>query len=72
MNIIVLKTNLSNAEMVGNLKPILNLHSLVHEWTIDLEDVDKVLRIETNGTVEESYFQHLLTDFGFDIQLMCD
>lgn len=72
MNIIVLKTNLSNQEMVGRLEPILDHHLKVRDWNIDLEDVDNVLRIETKENVEEIYFKHLLSDFGFDIQLMYD
>lgn len=72
MNVIVLKTNLATAEMVERLNPILNQHTLVAEWHVDLEDIDRVLRIETPEDVGEDYFQNLLVNQGFKIELFAD
>lgn len=72
MNVIVLKTNLATTEMVERLNPILNQHTLVTEWHVDLEDIDRVLRIETPEDVSEDYFQNLLVNQGFKIELFAD
>lgn len=72
MNVIILKTNLATTEMVERLNPILNHHALVSEWHVDLEDIDRVLRIETSEDVSEDYFQSLLTNQGFKIELFTD
>jgi hypothetical protein len=47
MQILVFKTNLTSAEHVNHVQPHLNLHPAIHKWNVDLEDCDKILRIES-------------------------
>ena len=62
----VYKTNLNSMEDVTALRPILDRHSDIVQWTIDLEDVDKVLRIIAKDSATEKNFQLLLTSLGFE------
>lgn len=39
-------------------------------WSVDLEDVDKVLRIETRNNLTESYFSNLLLSIGVKCTVM--
>lgn len=43
--VLIFKTNIipKKAQVVG---PVLNNHPVIVDWSIDLEDIDKALRIE--------------------------
>lgn len=47
-NIIVLRTNINNVSALSMVAGILNAHPQILRWTIDLEDEDNVLRIESD------------------------
>ena len=46
-NILVFKTNLREMNDVENVAFLLDEHDQITQWNVDREDVDKVLRIET-------------------------
>ena len=50
--ILVLKTSLVSRVDVEKAGIFLDSHPQIDEWNIDLEDYDKVLRIESNGLTE--------------------
>ena len=47
-NILVFKTNLREMNDVENVAFLLDEHDQIIQWNVDREDVDKVLRIETD------------------------
>lgn len=47
-NIIVLRTNINNVSALSMVAGTLNAHPQIRRWTIDLEDKDNVLRIESD------------------------
>ena len=49
--IIVYSTNIHNSEDFINLSNVLASFSPVLEWTIDLTDADKVLRVQTTQDI---------------------
>lgn len=69
----VLKTNVRdhlNANML-----IYQIHNCFAHYTanFDLEDCDKILRIQcTNGIVESKAVIGILKDFGFDAEVLTD
>ncbi len=69
MNVVVLKTNIHSAE---RLEPLLSHHDHVSTWSVDLEDIDRVLRIETTQEMDEIYFHSLLTQHGLEVELMVE
>ncbi len=44
-NILIFRTNISSALQKENLKAILNAMDHIEDWSVDMEDVDRVLRI---------------------------
>ncbi len=49
MEILVFKTNVPDQKHFPAFSPQLESLQGVKRWTIDLEDIDKVLRIESDG-----------------------
>lgn len=45
--VLVFRTNLNDAKDVAKIKPQLNTCTTIIEWSVDLEDIDKILRIES-------------------------
>jgi hypothetical protein len=54
MKILVFKYNISGQSDVRHLKPIFDNRKEILAWNVDTEDVDKVLRIETNADISEN------------------
>ncbi|HMJ46081.1 MAG TPA: hypothetical protein VK498_02040 [Ferruginibacter sp.] len=46
MQILVFKTNLTDASHITNVEPLLNVHPGILNWNVDLKDCDNILRIE--------------------------
>jgi len=69
MEILVFKTNVSSKKKVSKVKPLLTSVAAIKEWNFDLEDCDKVLRIETVG-IGPAYVETLLQNAGFDCEVL--
>ena len=64
-HILLFKTNISsNAEKLS-LRPVLDGHTCIKQWNLDLNDCDYVLRIESE-TLNHQQVIHLITDHGFE------
>jgi hypothetical protein len=67
MEILVFKTNVTSKKKVSMVAPLLASFPTIREWNFDLEDRDKILRIESTelnpGSVES-----LLLMAGFHCQ----
>ena len=50
MDILIFKTNLENIKHVRKLYPLLKTIQGILKWNIDLEDCDKILRVEVVST----------------------
>lgn len=46
--IIVLKSNASSAFDIQKLSALFDHHPMIARWTVDLEDIDRVIRIESH------------------------
>ncbi|WP_299550322.1 hypothetical protein [Seonamhaeicola sp.] len=44
----ILKTNIETKLAINTIKLLFNAHPGIYKWSVDLEDIDKVLRVETN------------------------
>lgn len=51
MQILVYKTNISHKIDVDRIKPLLTGHNNIMAWNVDIEDIDKVLRIEAKTDI---------------------
>jgi hypothetical protein len=64
MEVLVFKTNVSSKRKVSKVSALLTSVPSIKQWNFDLEDCDKVLRIETNG-LRPAYVETLLQNAGF-------
>lgn len=51
MEVLVFKTNIQNQRMAEFLQPVLDNPSII-SWSVDTEDCDNVLRVESIGITE--------------------
>lgn len=49
--VLVFKTNLNATRDVINIEPILNNITEITGWSVDIDDIDKVLRVEGPATI---------------------
>ncbi|EDM38923.1 hypothetical protein PBAL39_22660 [Pedobacter sp. BAL39] len=62
--IVIFKTNVANTTDLEMLKPQLDEHLIGSRWNFDLEDCDKILRVESAHEITESVIK-LLQENGF-------
>ncbi|AUP78090.1 hypothetical protein [Flavivirga eckloniae] len=72
MHLLIFKTNIESKKKVKSLNPVLNKHSDILDWTIDLEDIDNVLRIEATSNITESDIIDMVSMRGFTIKTLTD
>lgn len=46
--ILVFKTNIATQEDRSKVAPVLDQQPFIQKWTVDIEDVDRVLRVVAN------------------------
>jgi hypothetical protein len=64
MEILVFKTNLSNATHINSVMPSLNKHPNIKEWNIDLHDRDNILRVVSDN-IHASEVERMILDAGY-------
>ncbi|MGV3765731.1 MAG: hypothetical protein ACO1NW_06365 [Chitinophagaceae bacterium] len=65
MEILVFKTDIHNDTEVEAISPILETLPMVSRWNVDLQDVDKILRIESKETACARNIESVLQKAGF-------
>lgn len=63
-SVLVFKTNISDASDLKSVFAALQEEPRIRKWNIDIEDIDNVLRIESD-LLEPSEIIHLINQFGF-------
>ncbi|MEO5684827.1 MAG: hypothetical protein ABIQ88_19450 [Chitinophagaceae bacterium] len=64
MDVLVLKTNIRYKKQVKEVAPLLDGRNNISRWNIDLNDIDKVLRIESKN-MELPEIVQLIKGAGF-------
>ncbi len=64
MEVLVFKTNVTSKRKVNKVKALLTSFPSIRQWNFDLEDCDKVLRIEAIG-LHPTTVESLLHTAGF-------
>ncbi|MEM6526277.1 MAG: hypothetical protein AAF693_20955 [Bacteroidota bacterium] len=70
--VLVFKTNLDTKREVEAVRCTLDQYSSIMEWSIDIEDVDNVLRVVTLGDVLEEEIIQILAIHGFYCEELLD
>ncbi|MFT5859170.1 MAG: hypothetical protein ACI865_001268 [Flavobacteriaceae bacterium] len=65
MNLVILRTDIGSKSRVQQMRPALDNHRSIHRWSIDLEDIDNVLRIEAADSLNENEVIKLIDSYGF-------
>lgn len=69
--IYVFKTSVKTKRLVQQLKPFLNNSLQTSKWNFDLEDCDKILRVDSPAEISETV-SRLLHGKGFDCEELTD
>jgi len=71
VEILVFATNVSAPEQVSKVKPLLTSLKAIKEWSFDLEDCDRILRVVSKN-VSPRYIESLLQMAGFNCMELAD
>ncbi len=69
MEILVFKTNVTSKKKVSKIGSLLSSAPAIKQWSFDLDDCDKVLRVVSTG-VNTGFVESLLHAAGFKCQVL--
>ena len=72
MKILIFRTDIKTKKKFKAVKPLFNTHPSISNWSIDIEDIDNVLRIEATENLNENDVIHLTKTEGFYCEEMKD
>lgn len=64
-HILIFKTSIQTLADTDCVKAMLDTHAEIQTWSIDLQDVDCVLRV-VSATLPPATIIHLITQHGYD------
>ncbi|MEY2916857.1 MAG: hypothetical protein RIS73_571 [Bacteroidota bacterium] len=64
IEILVFKTNLTDAKRIGDVESLLDIHPHIVQWNVDLNDCDNVLRIVSRH-IEAREVENILLNAGY-------
>ena len=65
--VLIFRTNVNTPKAIKKLAPLLNGHLFISKWNFDLQDCDKILRIEASAKISEEVIK-ILRGKGFDCE----
>lgn len=72
MKLVILKTNISNQQRVAIAARMFNNLPSVSAWSVDVEDVDYVLRIEAADSASEEELMKACGTHGINCETLPD
>ena len=72
MNLLIFKTDIKTKKEVKFVRPLFNDHPIITNWSIDIADIDNVLRIEAQDDLNENDIIHLIKTSGFYCEVLPD
>ncbi|MFC5047452.1 hypothetical protein ACFSTE_07010 [Aquimarina hainanensis] len=72
MELLIFCTDIKSRKKVRSISPTFNKHSDIINWSVDIEDIDNVLRIEATENLSEDDVINLVQTKGFFIQPLSD
>ena len=72
MKLFILKTDIQTEKQLAQLRPVFQQIDDITRWTIDMEDVDHVLKVETGVDSQEMEMIHLLRTKGINCEQLPD
>lgn len=71
MNVYVYKTDINSPSLIESVKPLLNSYQYISDWSIDIEDIDNVLRIISVKLLENDIIR-IINSKGFICEALPD
>ncbi|MEO5683999.1 MAG: hypothetical protein ABIQ88_15260 [Chitinophagaceae bacterium] len=68
--VLVFKTSIENLKQAGLIATALNSNAKIQRWNFDLEDIDNILRIETEFEIENEII-HMVRQQNFYCEELC-
>lgn len=65
--IYIFKTNVNSKEDISKIEPKIEKIGSINQWNFDLEDCDKILRIDSTNVVPQA-ITNLLNTLGFECE----
>ncbi len=65
-------TDIKSKRKVRHIKSLLDKHTDILKWSIDIEDIDNVLKIESNANLTDQDIIQLIRTRGFFIEVLED
>ncbi len=72
MNVYIYKTNIQTKKLARTIETLLQKFQSISHYSIDLEDCDKVLRIEAEAKLAENQLQYELLNQGVFLEQLPD
>lgn len=71
-NILIFKTNIEQGERINGIKEDLNQNPKVQSWYLDQEDIDNVLKVQTDGSIREYEIIAIVESNGYNCEIITD
>lgn len=72
MNLLIYKTDIDTPQKVGQLATVFDSFESVKSWNVDMDDIDKILRIELVKKTNERDILNSLNSCGIQIEELPD
>lgn len=72
MKLVILRTDIKTKKKVKKIKPLLKNNPIISNWSVDIEDIDNVLRIETQNDANENEIITMIHNQGFYCESLPD
>ncbi|MEQ6124738.1 hypothetical protein AAON49_11085 [Pseudotenacibaculum sp. MALMAid0570] len=65
VRLIILRTNIKSKKNLKKVKSLLDNHPMIFNWSVDLEDIDNVLRAEVSSDMSIANVNDIIRKKGF-------
>jgi len=68
MKLLILKTDINSPDHVNKIRPLFDNNPIVFNWSVDLQDIDYILRVEASDHLLEEDLIYLIQKYGFSCE----
>lgn len=68
--LLIFKTNINTQEKVDSLSLLFDKNPLISSWSVDLLDIDCVLRIEAYDGLTHKHIENVISKNGYKIEVL--
>ncbi|SMD31759.1 hypothetical protein SAMN04488029_0096 [Reichenbachiella faecimaris] len=72
MEVLVFRTDIKTRKRMDQFAWVFNQHPYIINWNVDLQDIDKVLRVEASNSLSEDDVIDMVQTFGFSCEALTD